>query len=210
MTTITVDPASGGRKSAGGAALFIIDKPSLQLRRIAAGFALVIAIVAGALAGDKNGSHEDDEPSKPLIGIGAAIRPPPAKDGRQLIEQGGEVFHLMPNSPAALCLELAVGDLIVAVAQGDDAPINCQGREFSEVIILIRGPEGTEVRLTVIPADNRFVKRKVIALTRESLDGSKLVGKKAPEMTVTSLVDGRESKLSDFLGKIGLRPGPIT
>ena len=71
----------------------------------------------------------------------------------------------MPNSPAELCRELAVGDLIVAVGQGVDAPINCQGKEFSEVINLIRGPEGTEVRLTVIPADNRFVKRKVIALT---------------------------------------------
>ncbi len=58
------------------------------------------------------------------------------------------------------------------------------------------------MRLTIIPADNRIVKRKVIALTREPLRGGKLVGKKAPNVTLTSLQYGRESKLSDFSGKI--------
>jgi peroxiredoxin len=74
--------------------------------------------------------------------------------------------------------------------------------EFSDVINLIRGPKGTEVRLTVIPVDNRFVKRKVIALMREPLQGGKLVGKKAPTVVLTGLADGGEKKLSDFSGKI--------
>ncbi len=37
---------------------------------------------------------------------------------------------------------------------------------------------------------------------REPLQGGKLVGKKAPNVALTGLADGRESKLSDFLGKI--------
>src|SRR5579863_996383 len=123
---------------------------TMQVQRLTAVFAVVAVMATIASASDKPPSNKNDEPeasaspSKPLIGIGAAIKPPQAKDGNQLIELGGEIFRLVPNSPAALCGELAVGDLIVAVAQGEDAPINCQGMEFSDVINLIRGPEGTK------------------------------------------------------------------
>src|SRR5579863_4887645 len=117
---------------------------TMQLRIIVAEVVFLTVFAVAALAGDETDSNEKEETLKPLVGIGTSIRLPPIKDGMQLIEQGGEISQLLPNSPAALCGELAVGDLIVAVGQGDEEPKNCRGIAFSEIINLIRGPRGTE------------------------------------------------------------------
>ncbi len=77
----------------------------MQMQRIATVFAVAAVMAAIVSADDESDSNKADQPSKPLVGIGAAIRPPPPKDGKQLIEQGGEIFYLLPNSPAALCGE---------------------------------------------------------------------------------------------------------
>jgi len=150
----------------------------MQIKELAAGAAILIAAGAAIWSIDpfatrtaSNGStsnragtslpqQQSEQSPQPLIGVGIAIKPPEASDGKQRIDQGGEIMALVPNSPAAVCGELAVGDLIVAVAQGDAEPKNCRGMEFADVVNLIRGPESSEVRLTVIPADQRVVKRK--------------------------------------------------
>ena len=164
----------------------------------------------GALVWANDGKGSDKEtltkqsnpPPKRLVGVGVAIKPPPVKDGKQIIEHGAQIFHLIPNRTAALSEEVKVGDLIVAVSQGDLVAVDVRGKEFSEVINLIRGPVGTEVRLTIIPAEDHFVKRKVVSLIRERLQGGKLLGQVAPDVEFTLLSDGREQKLSDFLGKV--------
>jgi thiol-disulfide isomerase/thioredoxin len=56
--------------------------------------------------------------------------------------------------------------------------------------------------LTIIPADNRFVKQKVVSLTREPLQGEKLVGQGAPEVAFTVLSDGSRQELSDFRDQV--------
>jgi len=146
--------------------------------------------------------QQTEQLPQPLVGVGIAIKPPEAREGKQRIDKGGEIIELVPNSPAAVCGELAVGDLIVAVAQGDAEPENCHGMEFADVVNLIRGPESSEVRLTVIPADQRVVKRKTVSLFRMTLQGGRLVGKEAPNVALVGLEDDREQMLSDFLGKI--------
>ena len=49
--------------------------------------------------------------------------------------------------------ELKVGDLILRVAQGAAEPVSVEGMRFEKAVKLIRGPKGTEVRLTVRKPD---------------------------------------------------------
>src|SRR2546430_1702029 len=78
-----------------------------------------------------------------LFGIGALLQ---SEDGYCKIKE------LKPG-PAMRSKKLKPGDRIVAVAQGDGEPVDAVDTKLSRVVDLIRGPKGTEVRLTVIPAD---------------------------------------------------------
>ncbi len=62
------------------------------------------------------------------------------------------INKLVPGSPALNSKKIKVKDRIVAVAQGDQEPVDVVGMPLSKVVELIRGPKGTEVRLTIIPA----------------------------------------------------------
>src|SRR5438094_4180002 len=95
-----------------------------------------------------------------LFGIGALLQ---SEDGYCKIKE------LKPG-PAMRSKQLKPGDRIVAVAQSDGEPVEVVDMKLSKVVDLIRGPKGTEVRLTVIPADASDPSvRKVVNLIRDEI-----------------------------------------
>ena len=95
-----------------------------------------------------------------LFGIGAQLT---SKDGYCTIKE------LLPG-PAMNSKKVRAGDRIVAVAQGEDKPVDVKGMPLNKVVEKIRGPKGTEVRITVIPADSADSSaRETIALIRAEI-----------------------------------------
>ena len=90
-----------------------------------------------------------------LEGIGVMI----GEDGDYI-----KVESIVPGGPAWRNKQLQAGDLILKVAQGKAEPVDVVSMSSSEVVKLIRGTKGTEVRLTVKKADGRVM---VIAITRD-------------------------------------------
>ena len=58
---------------------------------------------------------------------------------------------------------------IVAVAQSNQPPVDIVEMSLNKAVQLIRGPKGTEVRLTTIPADADASTRKVISVIRDEI-----------------------------------------
>ena len=79
-----------------------------------------------------------------LFGVGAVLM---SEDGYCKIKE------LTPAGPAAKSKKLKPNDRIVAVAQGAHEPVDVVDMPLNKVVDMIRGPKGTEVRLTIIPAD---------------------------------------------------------
>ena len=97
-----------------------------------------------------------------LNGIGAQLR--------QNDEGYTEIVNLTPGGPAELSKQFKPKDKIVAVAQGDAEPVDCLDMRLNEVVGMIRGKKGTEVRLTIIPADAvSESERKVIRIVRDEI-----------------------------------------
>lgn len=90
-----------------------------------------------------------------LEGIGATLQ---EKDEFVSVER------IVPGSPSSRQGELQSGDLIMKVAQGKDEPVDIEGMPLDEVVKMIRGKKGTEVRLTVKKIDG---KTKVISIIRD-------------------------------------------
>ncbi len=110
----------------------------------------------------QNFEHAQDfsiQMSLSLFGIGA-----------QLIEDDGycTISKLIPGGPAAKSKQLNENDRIVAVAQGSQPPVDVVDMELGKVVQLIRGPKGTEVRLTISPADDRAM-RRVVTMIRDEI-----------------------------------------
>lgn len=101
----------------------------------------------------------DIQISNALVGIGAQLRD---VDGYCVIER------LLPGGPAEMSGQLHPGDKIIAVAQGDNEPVDVIGMKLRKIVQQIRGEAGTEVRLTVMPAHS--AKRKIIPLVREKVE----------------------------------------
>ncbi len=74
----------------------------------------------------------------------------------------------MPGGPASKSKLLNEKDRIVAVAQGDKPPVDVVDMELEKVVQHIRGPKGTEVRLTISQAPD-FTVRKVVTLVRDEI-----------------------------------------
>ena len=87
--------------------------------------------------------------------------------GAQLGETNGYciISSLVPGGPAAKSKLLKAGDEIVAVAQTNQTPVDVVDMDIGKVVQLIRGPKGTQVRLTISPADDRAA-RPIVTLTR--------------------------------------------
>jgi carboxyl-terminal processing protease len=96
-----------------------------------------------------------------LFGIGAEL---------QLSEDGYcKIRRLMPGGPAIKSKQIKDGDCIVAVAQSNQPPVDIVDMSLNKAVQLIRGPKGTEVRLTIIPAGAGASARKVLPLIRDEI-----------------------------------------
>jgi carboxyl-terminal processing protease len=63
--------------------------------------------------------------------------------------------------------QLEAGDLIMKVAQGNGVPVDVVGMRLDDVVKKIKGPKGTEVRLTVKKVDGTI---KVISIIRDVVE----------------------------------------
>lgn len=78
-----------------------------------------------------------------------------------------EISELISGGPAWKGKELEAGDLILKVAQGKDEPVDIAGMRLDDVVKKIKGPKGTEVRLTVKKVDGSI---KVISIIRDEVE----------------------------------------
>jgi carboxyl-terminal processing protease len=90
-----------------------------------------------------------------LEGIGATLT---VKDGYI------KVSKIIAGSASWRQGDLKAGDLITAVAQGDSIPVGVVNMRLDKAVRFIRGPKGTEVRLTVKKVDGSTV---VIPIIRD-------------------------------------------
>ena len=96
-----------------------------------------------------------------LFGIGAALH---TEDGYCKIRE------LLPGSPALRSGLLKPGDRIVAVAQAGAEPVDITNMPLTRAVELIRGPKGTTVKLTILPAgaaDGSLP--KIVSLVRDEI-----------------------------------------
>lgn len=96
-----------------------------------------------------------------LVGIGALLV---AEDGAAKIDR------LLPGGPAERDGRLKVGDKIIAVGQGESAPVSILHLPLSKTVRLVRGEKNTKVVLRVIPAEDiSGTEVKEIALIRDEV-----------------------------------------
>ncbi|MEN8188956.1 MAG: carboxy terminal-processing peptidase [Thermodesulfobacteriota bacterium] len=90
-----------------------------------------------------------------LEGIGALLR-----------EEDGyiKVVRIIPGSASFREGRLSAEDIILSVAQGGDEPVEITDMRLRDAVRLIRGPKGSEVRLTVKKPDSS---RDVISIIRD-------------------------------------------
>ncbi len=92
-----------------------------------------------------------------FFGIGAQLKEN-ADNGKITITA------IVTGSPSWKQGELKADDEILKVAQGDKTPVDITGYEINDVVNLIRGEKGTEVRLTVKKPDGTV---KVVPIIRD-------------------------------------------
>jgi carboxyl-terminal processing protease len=90
-----------------------------------------------------------------LEGIGARLQ----TDGEYT-----KVSSVVVGGPAWKQGDLQENDKIMKVGQGDEAPVDVTGMELDDVVSLVRGKKGTEVRLTVKRVDGSV---QVISIIRD-------------------------------------------
>lgn len=90
-----------------------------------------------------------------LEGIGATLSP---KDGYI------RIVEVVPGSPAWKTGEIKEEYLIMKVAQGDEEAVDVYDMRLDDAVKLIRGPKGTEVRLTIKRPDGTI---KIVPIIRD-------------------------------------------
>ncbi|NNT70674.1 carboxy terminal-processing peptidase [Flavobacterium sp. IMCC34852] len=78
-----------------------------------------------------------------------------------------EISELISGGPAWRGKQLESGDVILKVAQADGEPVDVVGMRLDDVVKKIKGPKGTEVRLTVKKTDGTI---KVITIIRDEVE----------------------------------------
>ena len=78
-----------------------------------------------------------------LVGIGAVLT---SEDGYT------KIIQIIPGGPADLDKRLKADDRIIAVAQGNDPPVDVIDMPLTKVVSMIRGKEDTKVTLTILEA----------------------------------------------------------
>ena len=87
----------------------------------------------------KDKQRFDEEMSGSFFGIGAVL---------QSEEGGCKIKQIVTGSPCWKEGKLKVNDIILKVAQGVEDPVEISGWDIEDVVSIIRGKEGSEVRLT--------------------------------------------------------------
>ncbi|MDY0207026.1 MAG: carboxy terminal-processing peptidase [Pseudomonas sp.] len=105
-----------------------------------------------------------------------------------------KIVRLIPAGPAEKSKLVAPADKIIAVGQGKKELVDVIGWRLDEVVKLIRGPKGSQVRLEIIPASNapNDQTSKTVTITREAV---KLEEQAAKKSVLNLDKDGREYKL---------------
>ena len=133
--------------------------------------------------------------ARDFAGIGVQLR----AEGQNIV-----VNRILPDTPAAAQNDLHVGDRIVAVAQGQEPAVQVQS--IMQAARSIRGPKGTTVRLTIIPAGEDDA--RVLSFVRGEVelpwgDGLLLAtGTKAPDIEMVEVANKAGERLSNYAGKI--------
>jgi carboxyl-terminal processing protease len=78
-----------------------------------------------------------------------------------------EITELISGGPAWRGKELEAGDIVLKVAQGDKDPVDVVAMRLDDVVKKIKGPKGTEVRLTVKKTDGSI---RVITIIRDEVE----------------------------------------
>ena len=78
-----------------------------------------------------------------------------------------EISELISGGPAWRGKELETGDIIMKVAQGNAEAVDVVGMHLDDVVKKIKGPKGTEVKLTVKKVDGTI---KVISIIRDIVE----------------------------------------
>jgi carboxyl-terminal processing protease len=99
----------------------------------------------------------DEQMSGHFFGIGASLRD---EDGNI------KIGSLVTGSPAWKSGKIAVGDIIVRVAQGNAEPVELTGFFVEDAVKVIRGTKGSEVRLWLKKSDGSI---QMISLIRDEI-----------------------------------------
>jgi carboxyl-terminal processing protease len=120
----------------------------------------------------ENAENFDINMSLSLEGIGAVLQ----SDNDHV-----KVVRLVPAGPAEKSKQIAPADKIVGVAQDDGEMVDVLGMRLDEVVKMIRGRQGSKVRLEVIPASNapNDETTRVVAITREAVKLEEQAAKKS-------------------------------
>lgn len=95
-----------------------------------------------------------------LEGIGAVLR---SEDGFTTIQS------LVPGGAAAQSGKVKVDDKIIAVAQVNEAPVDVIDMDLRDVVKLIRGKQGTEVKLTLVREEKGSNVQIQVSLKRQKV-----------------------------------------
>jgi carboxyl-terminal processing protease len=127
-----------------------------------------------------------------LVGIGAVLQ---ERDEMTVIRE------LVPGGPAAQSGKLKVGDRIVGIAQPQDpAMTDVLGWRLDDVVRLIRGSEGTVVRMNILPAGaSPDAPQQLVSLVRRKISLEQQSAKK-------SIVEVKDAQRTRRIGVIAL-PG---
>ncbi|MCX7679396.1 MAG: carboxy terminal-processing peptidase [Spirochaetes bacterium] len=137
--------------------------------------------------------HEDFmiQTNLKLEGIGVMLR---SEDGFVMVE------HVMPNGAADKLPEpirLKPNDKIIAVAQGDGEPVDVIDMDLRDVVKMIRGPKGTEVRLTILrkEPERKEPVRMVVPIVREVIN----LEEQAAKSEVITVGEGASAKKIGYI-----------
>jgi carboxyl-terminal processing protease len=115
----------------------------------------------------KDKQRFDEEMSGSFFGIGAQLQ---SEEGSCKIKQ------VITGTPAWKDGRMKVEDIILKVAQGDEEPVDIAGWDIEDIVQIIRGKEGSEVRLTV---KHLAGNQEVISLRRGKVETESTFAKSA-------------------------------
>ncbi len=116
-----------------------------------------------------------------LVGIGALLG---------LVDDVAQIQGIVVGGPADKQGELKLNDKIIGVAQGDAEFVDTKYLKLQKIVDMIRGKEGSTVRLRVNPADDPG-STKIVSIVRGEVELKEKLAN--AELLVTPAEDGKES-----------------